>query len=221
MDRETDPPLLYGKVYHGGYKDLFSTDKLDFLLKTLRDFKKNGTGVLIVYGNGILIDKLLSLYDLTVFIDITPKRAVLNLKAGKYGNLGTKNRNDTSLTIRRAYYVDFEAAGELRGKLLMDKSVDFYIAGDNFDNMKLLDIETLYALFSLMVTYPLRCRPVYLEGIWGGFYIKRLRNLPGEMKNCAWVFDLIPLEVSIVADLEGLQIEFPFYSVRRRILLNI
>lgn len=47
--------------------------------------------------------------------------------------------------------------------------------------------------------------------VWGGFYIKRLRNLPEEMKNCAWVFDLIPIEVSIVADLGDMMLEFPFY----------
>jgi mannose-6-phosphate isomerase class I len=78
--------------------------------------------------------------------------------------------------------------------------------------MRLTTVKTLLALFNLMLNYPLRCRPVYIEGIWGGFYIKHLRRLPEEMKNCAWVFDLIPLEVSIVAGLDNFQIEFPFFT---------
>jgi mannose-6-phosphate isomerase class I len=54
--------------------------------------------------------------------------------------------------------------------------------------------------------------PVYIEGVWGGFYVKHLRNLPDAMRNCAWVFDLIPMEVSIVADMDGLQLEMPYYG---------
>jgi len=212
-DRTIDPPLLYGKVYHGGYENLVNAEKLAALEKRINEFRNSGSGVLIVWGNGILIERLRPLYDLTVFIDVTPKRAVLNLKTGKYGNLGAKKRNKSNLTLRRAYYVDFEAAGALRGELLRGKAVDYYIAGDSFDGMKLLGIKTLHALFGLLLSYPLRCRPVYLEGVWGGFYIKRLRNLPREMRNCAWVFDLIPLEVSIVADMDGLQVEFPFYCL--------
>jgi hypothetical protein len=210
-DRETDPALLYGKVYHGGYEGLFDPEKLNALEALVKEFIRKGAGLLIVYGNGVLIDRLRPLYNLAVFIDVTPKRAVLNLKAGKYGNLGTEKRNTNNLTLRRSYYVDFEAAGALRGKLLTTKEANFYIAGDDFDNMRLTRVETLHALFKVMVSYPLRCRPVYLEGVWGGFYVKRLRHLPDEMKNCAWVFDLIPLEVSIVADMDGLRMEFPFF----------
>ena len=123
-DRTTDPPLLYGKVYHGGYEDLINLEKLAALEKKIRDFQKEGSGVLIVYSNGGLMDKLKPLYDLTIFIDLTPKRAVMNLKAGKYGNLGTEKRNTGNQTLRRSYYVDFEAAGALRGKLLREKAVD-------------------------------------------------------------------------------------------------
>ena len=211
-DRNIDPPLLYGKVFHGGYEDLIDDEKLNILKNQISDFRNAGSGVLIIHGNGVLMEELHPHFDITIFADLTPKKAVFNLKSGKYGNLGAKKRNTGSLTLRRAYYVDFEAAGSLRGKLLREKTVDYYIAADDLDGMKLLDINTLHSVFNLMVTYPLRCRPVYLEGVWGGFYIKRLRNLPADMKNCAWVFDLIPLEVSIVADMDGLQVEFPFYT---------
>jgi mannose-6-phosphate isomerase class I len=208
-DRETDPVLLYGKVYHGAYEGLMDAAKLAAFENRLKEF---GQGVLLVYGNGVLIEKLRSFYNIKVFIDMTPKKTILNLRAGKYGNLGRKNRQTPSLTLRRAYYVDFEAAGTLRGHLLREKEADYYIAGDNFDAMRLIKIETLHKLFRLMLTYPLRCRPVYLEGVWGGFYVKRLRRLPKAMKNCAWVFDLIPMEVSIVADMDVCQMEFPFFT---------
>jgi mannose-6-phosphate isomerase class I len=212
QDRETDPVLLYGKVYHGAYEGLSDPAKLAALEKKLKAFIQNGEGILLVYGNGILMERLCALFDIKIFLDITPKRAVLNLKAGKCGNLGTSKRDAPNLTLRRAYYVDFEAAGTLRGRLLRERLADYYIAADSLDAMKLTTVETLHGIFSLMLGYPLRCRPVYLEGVWGGFYIKRLRHLPEGMKNCAWVFDLIPLEVSIVADMGGLEMEFPFFT---------
>lgn len=47
----------------------------------------------------------------------------------------------------------------------------------------------------------------------GSYYIQRLRGLPREMKNCAWVFDMIPMEVSVVFELNGRKLEFPFYTL--------
>lgn len=211
-DAVVDPPQLYGKVYGGGYEGLFDPDKVEALAKKIEAFRAQKQGVLVVYGNGILIDRLRALFDYAVFMDVTPKRAVLNIKSGKTGNFGTNRRDTYTQMLRHAYYIDFEAACELRGKLLKDRAVDAYIAADDFEQLRLLPLDRLYELFDLMLSYPFRCRPVYIEGVWGGFYIKRLRRLPDTMRNVAWVFDMIPLEVSIVADMDGLQVEFPYFT---------
>ncbi len=79
--------------------------------------------------------------------------------------------------------------------------------------MSLLPASLLEGIFARAMEYPLRCKPVYLEGVWGGYYIQRLRGLPREMKNCAWVFDMIPMEVSVVFELNGRKLEFPFYTL--------
>jgi mannose-6-phosphate isomerase len=63
-----------------------------------------------------------------------------------------------------------------------------------------------------LVKTPFRCKPVYVEGVWGGYYIKSLRNLPDNMINAAWVFDLIPLEVSIVVEAGDQLIEMPYFT---------
>jgi len=211
-DRETDPVLLFGSLFDEGYEGLMDSGKIEQLSKVLKDFTDSGNGVLIVYGNGSLIDALRKYYDYKLFIDVTQKQTVLNIRNGVCGNLGTTKRMPINLMLRRSYYVDLEVSAGLRGKLLRSNEINFYITGNNFNKMQMLPLETLKELFNTMVTYPLRCRPVYLEGVWGGYYIKRLRNLPDDMKNCAWVFDLIPLEVSIVADIGDMQLEFPFYS---------
>jgi len=48
------------------------------------------------------------------------------------------------------------------------------------------------------------------------FFFKNIRNLPEGMKNCAWVFDLIPNEVSIDVEVGRQILEFPFATFFRK-----
>ena len=210
-DRETDPVLLYGSRYEEGYESLMQQKEIEKLSARLKEFSEKGKGVLVIYGYGALIDALRPFYNLKLYIDMTQKRTILNIRAGAFSNLGSTRQMTINHILRRSYYIDFEVAAELRGQLIHNNEIDYYLTGDNPDKIKMLPVNTLKALFDTMVSYPLRCRPVYLEGVWGGFYIKRLRNLPEDMKNCAWVFDLIPMEVSIAADIDTMELEFPFY----------
>ncbi|WP_027627124.1 class I mannose-6-phosphate isomerase [Ruminiclostridium cellobioparum] len=210
-DRETDPVLLYGSRYEEGYESLMQQKEIEKLSARLKEFSEKGKGVLVIYGYGALIDALRPFYNLKLYIDMTQKRTILNIRAGAFSNLGSTRQMTINHILRRSYYIDFEVAAELRGQLIRNNEIDYYLTGDNPDKIKMLPVNTLKALFDTMVSYPLRCRPVYLEGVWGGFYIKRLRNLPEDMKNCAWVFDLIPMEVSIAADIDTMELEFPFY----------
>jgi mannose-6-phosphate isomerase class I len=70
-------------------------------------------------------------------------------------------------------------------------------------------------VLSALVHRPFRCKPVYLEGVWGGFFIKKLRGLPEDMRNCAWVFDLIPNEVSVLVKIGRHTVEIPFSTFFR------
>lgn len=210
-DRDTDPVLLFGSLFDGSYEDLLDACKVAEFVVKIKEFANSGTGVLIVYGNAALIKELHPLYDLKLYMDVTQKRTILNIRNGLCGNLGASERKSISEMIRRSYYVDFEVATALRGQLIRNNEIDYYLTGDKPEYIQLIPMPTLKALFETMVTYPLRCRPVYIEGVWGGFYIKRIRNLPKEMKNCSWAFDLIPMEVSIAVDLNDIQLEFPFY----------
>lgn len=212
-DRVKDPVLLYGKLYTGKYEDLIDTEKLEKLIKLIHEFRKNGNGKLIVYGPGSLCETLAGLYDRRVWIDVTPLRAILNVKEGKYRNIGLKKSIAFKQAARRCYYVDFELAMASRSRLFQSNGIDYYVAGTNPDNMVQLPIDLLRKIFRRGLEYPFRCKPVYLAGVWGGNYIKSLRNLPEKLENCAWSFDLIPMEVSVVFDIDGKRLEFPFYDL--------
>ena len=212
-DRVKDPVLLYGKLFDGGYEDLFDPAKLADAQARLREFKACGEGLFLLIGAGSLCPALRALCDQTAFADVTPMKTMLNLKNGCYKNIGSDKALTFKRMARRCYYVDFEVASAVRGELMRTGGVDWYIEANDPQSLKLLSGELVRQLFDRALEYPLRCKPVYLEGVWGGYYIQRLRGLPKEMKNCAWVFDFIPMEVSLVLEADGKKFEFPFYTL--------
>lgn len=209
---EKDPVLLFGKLFKGGYETLFDGGKLAALTQQISSSKT----VTLVYGHGSCSKELRSLLDLVLFFDITPKQAVLRIKSGLYKNLGDKKARPFKKMMRRCYYYDFELAMHLRKDLIENDLIDYYLPSDRTESIQLLPRSAFNDICASLVKYPLRAKPVYLEGIWGGHYISRLRNLPKTMKNCAWVFDLIPLEVSVVVQVGAQQVDIPYFAFVNR-----
>jgi len=211
-DREQDPVLLFGSLYEGGYAGLMAPDAIARVTEQIAAFKERGRGVFVLYGNGALSPALRPLADVRIFMDVTPLTTTLNVKSGRVRNLGDSENRPFKSVMRRCYYVDFEVAVQLRKELLDSGEIDFYMNGDDPVNVQIMPVTTMNAIFDALVKKPLRCKPVYLEGVWGGQYIKKIRRLPEAMKNCAWSFEMIPLEVSVVTLQNGLKTEFPFFT---------
>lgn len=216
-DLAKDPVLLYGKLFKGDFEDTFHTEALDNLKRFLEiESGKKYACIIIIYGFGSCACSLQKYYDFITYLDITPKQLPLRAKNGQVKNLGDKRARPFRELMRRCYYVDIELACHLRGELLKQSKIDFYIMSDDPKNIKLIPREALEEVFSSLAKYPFRCRPVYLEGIWGGEYVRKIRSLPKSMKNCAWVFDLIPLEVSILVEADDKVLEFPYFTFLQR-----
>ncbi len=212
-DREKDPVLLFGRLFKGGYETLFDDARLEKLLELCGQDKDRQEGsVTIVYGAGACHEPLRAVADMTVYLDVTPKQAVLRIRNGAYRNLGDQRARPFKAAMRRCYFYDFELACHLRAHLLRHDLIDYYVASDIPGRNQLLCRDAFNEICASLVNYPMRCKPVYLEGVWGGHYVKRLRGLPETMKNCAWVFDLIPLEVSLLIEAGSRQIEIPFFT---------
>ena len=212
-DREKDPVLLFGKLFKGGYETLFEDGALQELRDRLRDARKGpARRATILHGAGSCSGPLSDLVDTVAYLDVTPKQAILRIKSGRYKNLGDETARPFKALMRRCYYYDFELAMHLRAKLLRENAIDYYITNDNPGANQLVPRDALCEICASLATYPLRCKPVYLEGVWGGHYLKRIRDLPKEMKNCAWIFDLIPLEVSLLVAAGENTVEIPFFA---------
>lgn len=214
-DRVKDPVLLFGKLFKGGFEEIFDMKLVNEFRNSLekeKTLRGSGKKVIVVYGCGCTIKELRSVYDYILYFDVTPKETILRARNGLVKNLGDVKPRPIKELLRRCYYIDFEVAGHLRGELLKNNEIDYYIASDKPLNHHLIPRDSLNEIFSSLVRYPFRCKPVYLEGVWGGHYIKRLRSLPDNMRNCAWVFDLIPLEVSILVAVGETLVEFPYFT---------
>lgn len=211
-DLEKDPVLLFGKLFKGGFEDLVDRSKLEAFMNRIKSVKDSPDKVLFIYGNGCTLKELRPLYNTIVYFDLAPKEVILRARNGNFANIGDERARPIKALLRRCYYIDFEVTGHLRWNLLNENAIDYYIDSNHPDNLQLIPKEAFNSIMDSLVKYPVRCRPVYLEGVWGGHYITNLRNLPGSMKNCAWSFELIPLEVSIVVEAGKQLLEFPFFT---------
>ena len=198
-DTKIDPTLLYGKVYKGGYQGLMDEARTEAFKKAVPASRQAGK-ISVVYGYGSLIPELRELYDVKVFFDLTPMKSMLRIRRGEYSNLGKERPGIINRTIRRCYYCDFECAVRNRHELWENNVPDWYVLDNDPQNLQLMPFGTFSDICAQLVKYPFRAKPCYLEGVWGGSYMKKLRNLPDEMRNAAWVFDFIPMEASVVVE---------------------
>ena len=198
-DTKIDPTLLYGKVYKGGYQGLMDETRTEAFKKAVTASRQAGK-ISVVYGYGSLIPELRELYDVKVFFDLTPMKSMLRIRRGEYSNLGKERPGIINRTIRRCYYCDFECAVRNRHELWENNVPDWYVLDNDPQNLQLMPFGTFSDICAQLVKYPFRAKPCYLEGVWGGSYMKKLRKLPEEMRNAAWVFDFIPMEVSVVVE---------------------
>ena len=190
-DRTTDPILLFGKSHPFTVSSLFDAAKLKAFRDAVAAAKKDND-IVVICGQAALASELRDLADERVFIDATPVNTVLRVNQRLVKPLGDAKERTLPYTWRRLYYYDYEILMEHRKELIDDGAIDFYIDGNQEQNLKMMPYATLKAVFELQLKSPFRATPAYIEGVWGGKFVKKLRNLPDDMRNCAWVFDMIP-----------------------------
>ncbi|MCQ2178044.1 MAG: phosphoheptose isomerase [Bacteroidales bacterium] len=198
-DKKIDPTLLYGSIYRGGYQGLLDEGRTAEFRASLPG-KRNAGKIVAVFGYGCLIPELRDLYDVKCYFDLTPKTSMLRIRAGEYSNIGKEHPDAINRVIRRCYYCDFEMAVQNRKELWRNNVPDWYFTDNDRSKLQMMPFGSFADICAQLVKYPFRAKPCYLEGVWGGTYMKKLRNLPKEMRNAAWVFDFIPMEVSVVVE---------------------
>ena len=206
LNYDEDPVLLFGRLYEGDLSDFLDERKVAALKERLT----NREGVTLLVGHASSCTALSDSVDTYVYLDVTPKAAAIRAREGKLVNIGDAEPRPFKELMRRNYYVDFEVIVKNRRRLLTRHVIDYYVCADHPDDFVLMGGATLDSILGSLSRYPFRCKPVYLEGIWGGEYMRKARNLPEGPKNIAWIFDLIPMEVSVVVAAGDRTVEFPY-----------
>lgn len=208
---QEDPVELFGVLYKGEVSDFFDPKKVQALKDTVAAVKPGQA--LAIIGHGSCHQALYDLAAKHVFLDLTPKEAAIRARQGREVNIGDDSPRKFKEIMRRNYYVDFEVILKVRTKLMSEDLLDYYVWADHPADFVLMSGKTAHDVMSHATDYPFRTKPVYMEGIWGGEYIRSWRKLPMDSKNVAWVFDLIPMEVSLIVDVAGKDVEFPLSTI--------
>lgn len=206
LDREIDPILIFGKSVHREIESLFDPVKVAALNGKLAAAK----GVTLLVGQGAACSFFRPHIGRAAFLDLTPLTVTCRVQARRVRCLGDAEERTNAYLFRRLYYYDYEIMMLHRRDLIDSGKIDFYLDGNVETRLKMLPLDALRSVFDTQAGYPFRCTPVYLEGVWGGFFVKKMRGLPDDMRNAAWVFDMIPNEVSLQIKIGPFTMNFPF-----------
>jgi len=204
---DCDP--YFGRIFENSLEVFFNIKKLYKLKEALM----KGNEVSICYGYGSATEYLTEMYDIIVYIDVTKEKAGRAIVSGLLSNLGDRKvTGDSKTRGKRLYYVDFPVMDRHKRSIAL-KQMHFYVDGNNIDCLKLLSRDAYKQVLKALSRHPLRLKPIYLEGVWGGRWLKTIRSLPSNMRNCAWSYEVMAPYQSLYVKLEHVIFELPFLNL--------
>lgn len=207
-DREVDPDLIFAKLYDGEYEDFLDKEKVSSFLDNL---KPNQT--VLLYGLGSAAAIFRKKAKALLFIDVTPKDTALRVFDDRYQSIGNLHADNFNELVRQTYFIDVALAVGLRREIIRNNLLDYYLL-DSEVSFNLLSKQDLLQILKEIKQKPFRAKPVYVEGVWGGQFLKRLRGIPQDLVDkVAWSFELIHTEASLLIDVGAGLIDIPYLTV--------
>jgi mannose-6-phosphate isomerase class I len=149
-------------------------------------------------------------YDITYFLDVSREYQQLEHKAHLL-NLGFSWNRDVVEKYKICLFVEWPVLETYRKEIL--DSIHYYVDMNEPECPKLTTVFTLRQMIADIAKSPMRVKPFFAPGIWGGQYLKKFAELPKEWANCAWSFEPIAPENSILLKYNDEIIEVPFLIV--------
>lgn len=203
----------FGYVTEGRLPDYFEPEAQgrlkDKLTRSQSAEGSSAPSVIIVFGPGAdwLVD---SAADELVFLDVSREYQQVEYKR-QLLNFGMSWNRDSVEKYKIAYFVEWPILEGYRKQLLQR---DFtYLDMNQPSRPVMTHSSALRQLIAVIASNPLRVKPFFAPGVWGGQYLKQMADLPEEMVNCAWSFEPIAPENSILIGHEDQVIEVPFLIV--------
>ena len=196
-----DDPI-FGKKYLGELSDFFDAQKLNLL-------QPDPTAdVCIVYGTGAALSNW---EGQLIYVDVPKNEIQYRMRAGSVKNMGCADTLAYSQIYKRLYFIEWPVLNAYKESLL--PKMDLIVDEQRIDEITWMQGTDFRNALNAMLEGPLRARPWFEAGVWGGHWMKNhIGDLNQDEVNYAWSFELITPENGIV--LEGshhlLEVSFDF-----------
>lgn len=209
IDRALDPELIFAKLYPGTFLDYLDEEKVNLFLRSMPENKP-----VVLYGYGASSAAFTDRASHVIFIDSTPYHAALAVTDKKYRSIAAQVRDGFEELIRQTYFVDLELVVKNRRRLIQKGLIDNYVLDDGTGLFRLLSLEHLNTIALQLTKQPIRPKPIYIEGVWGGQYLKKIRRIPDSLADkVSWSFELIATEASVAVRVNGHYLDLPFLTL--------
>lgn len=164
--------------------------------------------IIVTFGPGSgFLSTASGLTNVSLFCDLS-REAQQKLHQQEMGSLGLGPCLDTVETYKQALFLEWPVWEEYRKRHLYD--FDYYVDTNNRERPILVTVPMLRRLLASTAQQPFRVKPFFAPGIWGGQYLKELCDLPKDWNNCAWGFEPIAPENTILIGYRDFIVELPF-----------
>ena len=182
-----DDPV-FGKLCQYSLSDFFDQSRL------VRLAEQKAEGLTIFYGTGAA---LVEGEGTLIFFDIAKNEIQFRSRAGVLSNLGANTADEPKKMYKRFYFVDWIVLRQ-HMKSIKEK-IDFFVDGQRSNEITWVHGEVWRKALLGLLTRPLRVRPWFEPGVWGGSWIKEnIGGLNNNVINYAWSFELITPENGII-----------------------
>jgi mannose-6-phosphate isomerase class I len=191
---------VFAMRHPGTLQDFFDEEIFEQILA------KPDANINIIYGAGASLAKW---QGFKVFLEVPKNEIQFRARAQSITNLFESKPHNPKLMYKRFYFLDWILLNRHKETLLAD--LDLIVDTQRLESPTFMTGAAFRQALTEQSTRPLRVRPWFEPGTWGGQILKKLiPELPQNVPNYAWSFEAIVPENGIIFSSSNHLLEISF-----------